>query len=191
METAIIFDETKLKELVVYLAAKSSSDPKFGKTKLNKLLFFSDFTAYARLGAPITGVPYVKKQFGPVPRDMKKTTDALVSENRIVCQDLTIGGYEGVRPIAIRDPDLGVFSANQIAIVDEMISRYRSYSGTDISDASHGFIGWGLASLGAEIPYFTALIRDRPCPLSASNFDEAVRRAMALYPHFTLAVAAR
>ena len=56
----IPFNEQKFKELVIYIAGRCESDPYFGAVKLNKLLFFSDFFAYAKLGNPITGAEYMK-----------------------------------------------------------------------------------------------------------------------------------
>lgn len=43
-------DDRKMKELILYLASRSEEDPRFSATKLNKLLFYCDFTAYRRLG---------------------------------------------------------------------------------------------------------------------------------------------
>ena len=50
-------DDRKMKELILYLAARSEDDPRFSSTKLNKLLFYCDFTAYRQLGRSITGHP--------------------------------------------------------------------------------------------------------------------------------------
>ena len=55
-------DDNKLRELVLYIAVLSEGDPAFGKVKLNKLLFFADFTAYLSFGKPITGHEYQKTQ---------------------------------------------------------------------------------------------------------------------------------
>jgi hypothetical protein len=46
------FDKEKFKELVLYLAEKCETDPSFGVTKLNKLLYYCDFVAYSELGKP-------------------------------------------------------------------------------------------------------------------------------------------
>ncbi|HZQ34888.1 MAG TPA: hypothetical protein VFD32_03070 [Dehalococcoidia bacterium] len=48
-------DSRKLGELILYVAEKSSDDPRFGATKLNNILFFSDFLAFGQLGRSITG----------------------------------------------------------------------------------------------------------------------------------------
>ncbi len=49
-------DEAKLVELILYIADKCENDPHFGKTKLNKILFFSDMLYYGFFGNAITGV---------------------------------------------------------------------------------------------------------------------------------------
>ena len=51
----------KLRELILYICDKSKNHPKkLGMVKLNKILFFSDFTAYLRHGSSITGAKYFK-----------------------------------------------------------------------------------------------------------------------------------
>ena len=46
--------EVRLLELILYVAEKCQDDPKFGATKLNKILWWADFLAYAQHGTPIT-----------------------------------------------------------------------------------------------------------------------------------------
>ena len=41
--------------LMLYLAHRCQEADYFGSTKLCKLLYYSDFTAFARTGSPITG----------------------------------------------------------------------------------------------------------------------------------------
>jgi hypothetical protein len=63
-------DDRKMTELILYLASRSEEDPRFSATKLNKLLFYCDFTAYRHLGQSITGHSYQKRPFGPVSKAM-------------------------------------------------------------------------------------------------------------------------
>jgi hypothetical protein len=181
MVTAVKYDEQKLKELIVYISAQNDTSDKYGMTKLNKLLFFSDFTAYARTGKAITGATYIKMPFGPVPRDIDVATEELKKESRVFAQKLTLGEREGSRFVAVYDANLQTFSGEEIAIVDEMIKRYWDFTGTQISDASHGFIGWGIADNKEEIPYYTVMIPDRPLIPSLADMAEAKRRAAALF----------
>jgi len=49
------YDDSKFKELLLYVAEQSVGDPHFGKTKLNKILYYIDFQAHGVLGEPVTG----------------------------------------------------------------------------------------------------------------------------------------
>jgi hypothetical protein len=48
--------EDRLRELVLYISERCERDVYFGKTKLNKVLVFADFSSFARTGRPITGL---------------------------------------------------------------------------------------------------------------------------------------
>lgn len=70
----------RFRELIVYIASKSIDDPSFGATKLNKILYYSDFKAFERFGVPLTGAPYFRLKNGPAPRIMIPVRDELVAE---------------------------------------------------------------------------------------------------------------
>ena len=57
-----------MRELILYVLQRSTQGPNMGGTKLNKVLFRSDFGAFLNLGEPITGHPYFKLKNGPAPR---------------------------------------------------------------------------------------------------------------------------
>ena len=61
-------DDDRFKELVLYVCEKCVADPRFGATKLNKILYFADFLAYAESGEPITGMEYRENLNGPARR---------------------------------------------------------------------------------------------------------------------------
>ena len=66
----IEFDSAKFRELILHISGHSESDPGFGATKLNKLLFYIDFDSYRLLGTPITGATYRHLDEGPAPRQL-------------------------------------------------------------------------------------------------------------------------
>ena len=181
MAHSVKYDEQKLKELIVYISAQNNLSDKYGMTKLNKLLFFSDFTAYARTGRAITGATYIKMPYGPVPEAIQTATAELKRESRVFTQKLTLGEREGSRLVAVYDANLEGFSGEEIAIVDEIIKRYWDLTGAQISDISHGFIGWGMALDREKIPYFTVMVPDQPRIPSAADMAEAKRRAAILF----------
>ncbi len=143
----------KLKELILYISQKSASDPKFGSTKLNKLILFSDMLQYGNTGKSITGAKYMKQANGPVATCMKPVLDEMKSKEELVTAPVsTIVGIKKV-PTAMRLPDLSSFSGAEIAVIDEVIESFIRTNNTGISQFSHDFItNWDKLSVGQEIP---------------------------------------
>ena len=155
-------NEAKLKELIVYIASLSERDDSFGATKLNKILFRADFTAYAQWGKPITGVEYFALENGPAPRPMKKLLRLMQDQGEIVVREQDYFGHEQHRVIPLRSPRLeGMFDVPEMNLLFRLIQHYWGRSGTSMSRESHDFMGWELAELEETIPYSVALLGDR------------------------------
>ena len=101
--------EARLRELIVYIAARCERDVRFGATKLNKILMFSDFMAYFRRRQPITGVEYMRLPQGPAPRRLKPITADMERKGEIVTRIVQDGKFEQKRIVPLRQPDLGLF----------------------------------------------------------------------------------
>jgi hypothetical protein len=147
----------KLENLILYVALKCEAAPLFGRTKLAKILFFSDFRAYVDLGHPITGVTYEKREFGPLPAGLGQTETRLQSSRRAHERIVPAGPFRQHRLVALEAPDLSAFSADEIAIVDAVIEKYWDDSAADVNEYSDKFPAWRLVGLGQEIPYFSVL----------------------------------
>src|SRR5262245_38797352 len=92
--------ERKLQNLILYVAAKCAGDKHFGTVKLNKILFFSDFMAYAVTGSAITGGAYLALDAGPAPRRMPAIREQMIEHRQLAEQVRTVGGgYEEKRPV--------------------------------------------------------------------------------------------
>jgi Antitoxin SocA-like, Panacea domain len=155
------YDADKLRELILHISRQSEGDPCFGATKLNKILFYADFLAYRNTGQAITGAEYQKLNHGPAPRQLKPLHDRMEREKAIAVRPNEYGGYQQKRTLALREPILGKFTAEEIALVDRIIQNLWGKSATEVSDLSHRFIGWHLAKLGETIPYGVALLTRR------------------------------
>jgi hypothetical protein len=158
MGAAIEPNEEKFRELLLYICEKCAFDRYFGATKLNKYLFFADFRAYHQWGKPITGVEYQRLPNGPAPRCLVPIRRALVKEHALKHDDAEPGSKTEARSVALRSPRLDLFTAEEIALVDQIIDRYRNYSATRLSSVSHKHDGWRLANDLETIPYSSALL---------------------------------
>src|SRR6185437_16303799 len=95
----------RFRELVVYVSGRCADDPHFGSTKLNKILFYSDFRAFARLGEPITGVAYFALSEGPAPYIMRPVRRELEREGAIEVEEKVVGNHTQIRTVARREAD--------------------------------------------------------------------------------------
>jgi len=164
----------KLRELILYLAQRSEADPHFGRTKLNKLLFYIDFSHYARTGLAVTGEPYVKQPHGPVPAHVKKLLNEMEQSGDLRVVKRHHFTHVQERPKALREPDLSGFTGLEIALASEIVQELWPLSGADVSDLSHEFVGWRAVRMGEEIPYETALIVPGPPSEEEERWAEAL-----------------
>jgi len=154
-------NDSKFRELVLLIARKSEGDPRFGALKLNKLLFYSDFSAYLAFGRPITGQEYFALENGPAPRYMVRMRERMQAEHDIaIRQRETISGPQA-RTFALREPDLSQFTAQEVDLVDNVIQIFSGQAGTEMSELTHRFPGWKLAAEKETIPYTVALVGER------------------------------
>lgn len=153
----VVYDEHKLTELIVYLADRLSADRAGGSTKLNKVLFFADFTHVRRHGLPITGAEYQKLEFGPAPRRVP-IRQRLVHDGaaEVVSEELL--GYRQHRLVARRPADLSVFDTDDLATIDAVLDDLAGMTAKQVSDLSHEEAAWRYTEMNATIPYDLALI---------------------------------
>lgn len=178
-DSAITVDAEKFKELVLYVSAKCLKDPTYGTIKLNKIIFFADTKAHAEWGKPITGVEYRKYEYGPAPacmksvkRELEQSGDAYNYKNPLP------SGCTQHQLLAVRPPVLSKFSPQEIALVDGIIQDLWNQSATAVSELSHEYPGWRLATEGEEIPYYTVVIPTDPIELS--DEDKSWARSVAV-----------
>lgn len=154
-------DTQKVTELILLISELSEGDEYFGSTKLNKLLFFSDFVTYQKQGTSISGQKYEAMPEGPMLQNYYEVRDNLVESGEIVVREKDFWGYSQHRTIALRTADVSVFSSEELNIIARIVNQYRDVSASQISSESHNFIGWQLVDIGEEIPYHTALVSTR------------------------------
>lgn len=160
----------KLKELIVYISSKCGDDIKYSKTKLNKILFYSDFLYYFKRRKPITGHDYVHLPHGPIPNDIEAILKEMAGKD-IGFSVLWAGPYKQTKLVALREPNLQLFDAEMIAHVDSIIDAVcnkRSLSANQLSELTHEFMGWVVTNDGEEIPYQTVFVKEQRFQKSSS-----------------------
>lgn len=173
--------EKKFREAILYVAEKSQGDETFGATKLNKLLFYSDFLAYLNFGKAITDQEYFRLPKGPAPRKLLPVRKKLEQEGAIKVEAVRFFGFPQDRVIPLRQADYSVFTADEMALMDRVIEMHRNKTASEISEESHGFVGWSLARDRETIPYSVALVHCRePKPKEIAHAKSLAPIAAAL-----------
>ncbi|TVT28947.1 DUF4065 domain-containing protein [Salinicoccus cyprini] len=126
------FDFNKLVGMVVYLTDKLD---KVSKTKLMKLLFYSDFRNFRETGLSISGLTYRHLPYGPVPDHHYLILDALSEMEHVKLEPFA--DYEGEYLIPVGQPDLSSFDEDELEILDGVINDFKNMNATDISEYSH------------------------------------------------------
>ena len=172
--------DRKLRELILYISWCCRNHGNIGATKLNKILFYSDFAAYLKLGKPITGQDYFALQTGPAPKRLLPVREDMEERGEItLCNVQITEDYCQQLIVPQRTSDLSDFTAEEIAIVHQMMVRFFWKSAKATSEESHKFIGWIAAELHETIPYSSALLDaphilgTEPVPISKDQIQNA------------------
>jgi hypothetical protein len=172
------FDPQRFEALVLYIANKTADDPKFGRTKLAKVLFYSDFNAYRDEGASLTGATYIRLPRGPFPKQLEAVEERL-HINGIVRLAYDVPDYEEKKIVPLEPlPDLaGLFVAWQLVLVDLWIKDISAATARRISHLSHDHPGWILArENGSTIPYESAYAPNQMPPEEAVELGRRLAR---------------
>src|SRR5439155_838680 len=111
----------KLKALILLVADLAKDHEVFGSTKLNKILFNVDFKMFAETGRAITGAEYQCLPHGPTLRKYVPTIEEMQQEQVLAIRHETIGDYVQDRPLALEPPDLGLFTADELQLVEREV----------------------------------------------------------------------
>ncbi len=174
-----IINKDKLKNTILYILEKCGGKPNVGETVLYKLLYFVDFDSYEIYGKPVTGMNYVKLQFGPVPRakEYNPVIESMINskELKIITQD-----YHGMtqkRYIALEEADKSLLLGEEKNIINEIISKYSDMSARSIENFVHGDAPWEQCANQEIIDY--NLVFNRMPPYSCRNYDDEFNQTAA------------
>jgi uncharacterized phage-associated protein len=171
------FDPRKFRELVLFIA-QESADPRFGATKLNKILYFSDFKAFGIRGESITGATYQRLDRGPAPVELLPMLRELEDEEEITREERFYYNrlqkvVRVTRPARLET----VLEHDEIELVKTVLRDLRELNASQVSALSHLEIGWRLARDRELIPYETAYVSDRkPTSREVSQWEQDVEQ---------------
>lgn len=150
----------RTKELVHYIIDRCDDPKKLGATKLNKILWYADTFSYRKTGNPITQSAYIKRQHGPVPKDVVSILHTLANEGKIGMKEVPFFGRMKREFMSLSKADANSFTADELEIVNLILTDIcNDFTASSISEASHD-VAWQAAAMGEEIPLYAALVNE-------------------------------
>ncbi len=131
----------KLAEMVVYFAEKIKVTP----TKMNKLLFYSDFLNYKLTGVSISGTRYFAHTHGPVPKKFRTLFDYLADQQMI---DLVSVQYQNgfIGEEFVKNPsrtfNSALFDDSEIIVLNKIVATFERYNASEMKELSHEERAW-------------------------------------------------
>lgn len=144
------FDYEKVCAMVLFFAHKSSE---LLKTKLMKLLNYSDMIFYKENGISISGLKYAHLPYGPVPENFDMLLGKMTADHIAHIEVFYDNGYEKHQVIPECDIPDGVLTEEELNVLERIYVKFKDFGSVDISNYSHKEQGYSSTKKGEIISY--------------------------------------
>jgi transcriptional regulator with XRE-family HTH domain len=149
----------KFKTVLLYILNKVVSKPNIGQTVIYKLLYFIDFNYYEKYEEQLIGATYIKNHYGPTPTEFKKIVSHMIADHEIEEIKSDHFNYPQTKYLPLKEADLSELSANEIKMIDSVLSKLSDKNANEISDYSHNDVPWIVTTDQNIIEYETVFYR--------------------------------
>lgn len=147
------FDYEKLCAMVLFFAHKNKE---LLKTKLMKLLNYSDMIYYKENGVSMSGLKYAHLPYGPVPENFDMLFGKLSADKVAHIEVSYENGYEKHQVIPDREFPEKILSENETAVLERIYEKFKNFGSVEISNYSHKEVGYSATKQGEIISYIYA-----------------------------------
>jgi len=150
-------DYEKYKQMILlYLRDAKKSGQILKKTKLAKLLYLADFAWYYKHLKSMSGMPYRKIEFGPVPDAYFRAVQEMEDDGSIVVKHESNDGkdtYSFFETRGSEKHDLDSISKEERALMHDVWKNWEKENTQNIVKFTHEQIPYIFADKGSIIPY--------------------------------------
>ena len=164
------FNREKFTELVMWTAQATLEDRMMSTVKLERLLYYMDFTAHLYSGFPMTGATYLRYPDGPTPQELPETAEELTRSGELSLRVQFHLNQPAETLVPARDPGLSLFSSEELEIMHDTVTRFLGMDSRQICDHSKKEHGWKVTQHRQAIPYDS--IFDNRWPLTMQEHEE-------------------
>lgn len=144
------FDYEKVCAMVLYFSHKNDE---LLKTKLLKLLNYSDMIFYKENGVSISGSRYVHLPYGPVVENFDMLFGKMANDNIARIDVICDGRYEKHQVVAEAQIPKGVLSDSELEVLERVYNKFVDFGSVEISNYSHEEKGYSSTLQGEIISY--------------------------------------
>jgi putative zinc finger/helix-turn-helix YgiT family protein len=148
-----VFDYAKFCTMVLFFAHRSTE---LLKTKLMKLLNYSDMIYYKENGISISGARYAHLPYGPVPENFDIILGTMAADHLAHIEVFYDNGYEKHQVIPDEEMQEGILSENELAVLERIYNKFESFGSAEMSNYSHKEKGYIKTKKGEIISYMYA-----------------------------------
>ena len=137
-----VFDATRLKNILVNII--NLCDPQFNdRIKLNKLLFYIDFSHYAKYGRSISGLSYEALGFGPAPAAYNQIYAYMSATGEFASSGEKLPSGHMIELYSTKaEFNSQLFSEIEIETMRKVIYKFKNIPTWDIKELSHKETAW-------------------------------------------------
>ena len=144
------FDYDKFCAMVLFFAHKNVE---LLKTKLMKLLNYSDMIFYKENGISISGLKYAHLPYGPVPDHFEMLLGKMAEDHIAHINILYDGAYEKHQVVPEQDIPEGGLTDLELNVLERVYEKFKDFGSSDISAYSHKEKGYQSTKEGEIISY--------------------------------------
>ena len=162
----------KFKQVLLYILGKVGAKPNVGETVLYKLLYFIDFNYYEKYEEQLIGATYIKNHHGPTPVEFQAIVNEMIESKEIEVVKSKYFQHLQKKYLPHQEPDLSLFNANEIKVIDDVLQKLSSMNASTISEYSHQDVPWIVTPERQKIDYESVFYRTPAYSVREYNNDE-------------------
>jgi len=148
-------DVEKFKETFLYILQQTYNKPHVTKIIIYRLFYFIDFDYYEKYKNKLIGATYIKNSFGPAPVEFNVIVNQMIDINEARKIESEGDKFEYIKTfyVPIRKPNLAVFTANEMEIINKVVNNLSKMNFERITKHAHSDAPWRLTKDGDVIDY--------------------------------------
>lgn len=147
-------DWARAVQIAVYMATHCTD---LGKTKLNKAMFYADFSCFAESSCSMSGLMYARATRGPIVEQYNTVFGQMVEEGHLIEESVSYGPIDADVFKPNEDFDSSLFTESELKILDRVVQFVNGFAtAKELSEYSHKEKLWVENDDGDALSYMGA-----------------------------------